>query len=110
MWHAPASHTFCEVRPPNARLQPRRLMIAPAAAGCKRLLGGLFCEKSGFTLHVSVEICGPHRRQRLPPVERLTKAIGKAKQAIGARPSLDSVSRLTRLDRYRLEVPNAKYI
>jgi hypothetical protein len=46
----------------------------------------------------------------LPSLECLTKAIGKAKQPISARPSLDSVGWLTRLDRYRLEIPNAKYI
>ena len=31
---------FSLIRQPNAAFQPRRLMIASAADGCKRLLGG----------------------------------------------------------------------
>jgi hypothetical protein len=40
------------VRPPNVAVQPRRLIVAPAAAGCNRLLGG---RSSDSLVHMTIK-------------------------------------------------------
>jgi hypothetical protein len=38
-------------RPPNAPLQPRRLILAPTGDGCKRSLGGSLFEPQRLASH-----------------------------------------------------------